>query len=110
VSTDYLYFFDPETGDFEKFSDNLEEWAFRIVEDPDFHAGHQIAHEWQNIHGILSFGERLGPITPFVVGGGFEVNNLMRFKDIELMKFRAQISNQIFELPDGAEINFQITG
>jgi len=109
ISKNGVFFLDPETAEFSEFAEDIEEWALKVLAEPELHAGYGLAHAWQSKHGALFEGERLGPKVPFVLGGEFEIENLARRSDIELMEFRVQLANQIHSLPDGAEIQIEIT-
>jgi hypothetical protein len=100
--------FDPETGEFEDFASNLEEWAAKILEDYNYETGHQLAHDWQLQNGSLPAGRRLLPKIPFVLGGAYEVENLYAADALQGMMFRADIWRQIRELPDGSQIKLKV--
>jgi len=103
-----IFQFYPETAEFEPFASSFGEWAKKIISEPDFITGHQIAHLWQSENGALKLGERLAPSLPFVLGGDYDLSNLKRTSDIDLIRFRAQLANQIQDLPDGAEIKIDL--
>jgi hypothetical protein len=104
----YICTFDPETGRFEDFSDSLESWATRLLEDSEFRTGYPLAHDWQNQNHPLKAGSRLLPKLPFVVGGKFEVSNLYESDEVDGMVFRAYLASQIRNVPDGGEIILEI--
>ena len=101
--------FNPETGETELFAESLDGWAEKILENYALHTGHPLAREWQKKHGALSKGCRLAPKMPFVAGGEYAVSNLASMGDIELIEFRAQIANQIANLPEGAQIQIDVS-
>lgn len=100
--------FDPETGSFEAMAENLENWATKILDDYDLWTGHRLARDWQSIHGPIPIGFRLLPLTPFVLGGEFVVENLHAVESVKGMKLRASIAVQIRDLPDGAKVTLQV--
>lgn len=100
--------FDPETGLFEVMSPSLEAWAGDLLADRDFRTGYPLAHAWQVQTAPLLPGTRLLPKIPFCCGGKFEVENLYPLEEVKGMLFRASIANQIRDLPDGAEIVFDL--
>lgn len=104
-----IFKFNPETGAVEYFAKTLEDWAETVCEGFGMHTGHPLAHEWQRQHGALKNGQRLAPKIPFVAGGEYCVANLVPMDDIELMVYRAQIANQIANLPDGADIKIEVS-
>lgn len=100
--------FDPETAQVAVIAESVEDWAQLILDEYEVQTGYPVGIEWQMQHEPLSPGIRLLPKKPFVVGGKFEVENLYECNDVEGMQFRASISNQIADLPDGAEIVFEV--
>jgi hypothetical protein len=100
--------FDPETGEFEDFATDLEEWAAKILEDYNYESGYQLAHDWQLQNGSLPTGKRLLPKIPFVLGGAYEVENLHAADALKGMMFRADIWRQIRDLPDGSRIKLKV--
>jgi hypothetical protein len=104
-----IYAFDPETGRLEFMSANLEDWAEAILDDFEVLTGYHLAHAWQEAHGHLEVGKRLVPITPFVAGGEFAIQNLHPLEAVKSMRLRANLARQIRDLPDGASISWKIT-
>lgn len=100
--------FDPEAGEFEDMAENLEEWATKILEDPEYEIGYELVQAWQQQNGSLLSGSRLLPKTPFIFGGEYEIKNLYMLDSLKAMEFRADIWRQIRDLPDGTEIKLKI--
>jgi hypothetical protein len=100
--------FDPETGEFEDFTSDLEEWGAKILEDYNYETGHELAHGWQSQNGPLPPGKRLLPKIPFVLGGAYDVENLYAADALQGMMFRADIWRQIRDLPDGSQIELKV--
>lgn len=100
--------FDPETGTFETMAANMEEWAQKILDDYGLWTGHQVAHDWQVQRGLIPPRARLVPITPFVLGGEFSVNNVHLVEAVKGMKYRASIAMQIRDRPDGTPISLRV--
>lgn len=103
-----VHSFDPETGALDYLGDNIEDWAKAIVSDYDVLTGYVLAHRWQKENGRIPAKKRLLPKTPFVLGGEYTVENLYLSDAVEGMKLRADIANQIKDLPDGARIKFNV--
>lgn len=108
VKDSKVYTFDPETGALNYLADDIEGWAKAIVSDYEVLAGYSLAHQWQMQHGPLPAGKRLLPKIPFVASGEFALDNLYLGDAVEGMKFRASMANQIKDLPDGAQIKFNV--
>jgi hypothetical protein len=100
--------FDAETGEAERIAGSFEEWASRLLVDFKVLTGQPLAHDWQVARGPLAPGERLGPKTPFVLGGDFELANLYAANQVELMRFRGSLAKQIRDLPDGSRVKVNI--
>jgi hypothetical protein len=96
--------FDGETGDMEPMAEGLDEWAKLVLGDCDYLTGYPIAREWQSKNGPLPAGKRLAPKIPFVLGGGYDIENLYVADELELMEFRADLWRQTRGLPDGSKI------
>ncbi|EMO89830.1 SMI1/KNR4 family protein [Leptospira noguchii] len=101
-----IYIFDVETGEFEFISHSIEDWAKKVLDDFNFLTGFPLLHEWQLQNGPVKFGFRLIPKIPFCLGGEYSVANLHTIESIKALNWRAEIYNQIKNLPDGAEIIF----
>lgn len=78
ISSKGIFTFDPETSEQEKIANNLEEWAYLILDDYSVMTGYQLAHEWQKKNGRLPNNCRLIPKTPFVLGGHFRAEKNLR--------------------------------
>lgn len=109
IKDNKVYTFEPETGVLDYLADGIEGWAKAIISDYEVLTGYPLAHQWQKQHGQLPSRKRLLPKMPFVAGGEFEPDNLYLADAVEGMRFRADIANQIKDLPDGAQIKFNIT-
>jgi len=108
IKDELIYSFDPETSELKLVAATLEEWCRWILEDSKTRTGWPIAHCWQLKQGSLRPGMRLLPKVPFVLGGSFEIENLYEVGDVEGMRFRADIANQIHSCPDGSKVVLSI--
>jgi hypothetical protein len=100
--------FDAETGGLERKGRTLDEWAKLLLEDYKVLTGHPLLHEWQIRNGALPIGKRLIPKMPFVLGGQYAIENLYAIEAVSGMKARGNLARQIKNLPEGAEVQFQI--
>lgn len=97
--------FDPESADTTPIGDSLEDWATWLLADPDVNGVNSFAHAFQKENGALEPGERLIPLQFFVMGGGYDFDNLS-VKDATLaMQIRGPIAQKIHNAPDGATIH-----
>jgi hypothetical protein len=108
IKGNQVYSFDPETGGLEAIANSLEAWAKAVIVDYEVMTGYPLAHAWQEKNGPLPQGKRLVPKVPFVVGGKYELGNLYLMEAARSMQLRGELANQIKDLPDGAQIQFQI--
>ena len=99
---------DLETGEVEKVADSLEAWAAMINEDANLWTSWTLAHEWQERFGVIPIGQRLVPRKPFVLGGEYRVDNLVRASDEEGLKARGQLAAQIRTNPVGKEVRYEL--
>lgn len=109
VFSNAIFTFDPETGRRSFIANSLEGWAEALLADYDVLTGHRLAHEWQLKYRKLSSRERLVPKVPFVVGGKFDISNLVAIDAVKGMRARGNLARQIRDLPDGAQIRFEVT-
>lgn len=100
--------FDPETGSFEHLAPDFHGLSEMLRSDANGLTGYPFLNEWSRSHGGLAVGQRLVPKLPFVCGGAFEIENLAAVGDVQGMLFRADLCNQIKDVPDGGKIVFRI--
>lgn len=100
--------FEPETGEVKPIAEAIEDWCKIILADYEFMTGFPLAHEWQKRHGRLMSGTRLVPKRPFVLGGQYAIENLCAMDAIRGMRARGNLARQLKDVPDGAEIEFEI--
>jgi len=103
-----VYRFDPENGEIQESATSLEKWAGKLLEDTDYETGYSLANAWQQQNGPLAPGMRLVPKVPFILGGEYKADNLYALDAIEAMKYRADIWNQIKNLPDGTPVRIKV--
>lgn len=101
VHEDAIQSFNPETGEFTKLADSFDDWANWVLANVNPRTGFPLAHDWQLMYGPLEIGQRLMPIIPFVLGGTYTIDNVSKTLDLEGMRYRANIANQIRDCPDG---------
>lgn len=104
-----VHAFDPETVEFTCLADSLDDWATDILADADYLTGRRLLAEWEATHGPVPHGYRLMPKSPFVLGGAFAVSNLLAMNADQAMRARAAIALQLLDLPDGAQVQLEVT-
>lgn len=108
LKDDRVWAFDAETGSRQELAASLEAWAARVLEDSPLLTGHPLGQAWQARHGALPIGRRLCPRQPFVLGGAFEIDNLLALDAVTGMRFRACVAVQIRDMPDGTEVEIKV--
>ena len=108
VANNDVYSFDPETGEVTLTAGSIEAWAEQLLSDYQVMTGQPLAHEWQSENGTLPERSRLVPITPFVLGGAYEIDNLVAMDAVTGMRLRASLALQIRDLPDGADVVYEV--
>jgi hypothetical protein len=99
--------FDAETAETTLIADDLEGWAAALLAEYDSLTGYPLAHEWQLRNGPVPAGHRLVPKRPFVIGGGYEVDNLRAVPVVRGMRWRGEIARQLVDLPDGESVKIK---
>jgi hypothetical protein len=103
-----IHTFDPETAELSQFASSMSEWAERLLQDYNLLTGYPLAHQWQGIHGALPPGKRLVPRVPFTLAGQFSVENLYAAEAAAGMRARGNLARQLIDVPDGAQVRYQI--
>lgn len=98
---------DLETGEFELHSSNLDGWAEKILGNYNYETGWSLASEWQAQHGAIGNGYRLLPKRPFVMGGDYKVDNLVKVKRETGLKNYIALYNQIKFIEDGEALDLK---
>lgn len=108
IVNDAIYSFNPETAETSYFAESIEDWAQQILDEYDVLTGHPLAHAWQVANGPLPKRSRLVPVTPFVLGGAYSLDNLIAMDAAAAMRLRANLALQIVNLPDGASVVYKV--
>ena len=96
--------FNPETGETEPYAPTLDGWASNLLENYREDTGWPLAHDWQIQNRQILPTERLLPKKPFVLGGDFEVHNLVVVRsDIAMQKY-AHLYRTVRDATDGSVI------
>lgn len=101
-----IIWFDAETGDWREFADDLRSWAGKVLDDYYLHTGYRIAHDWQVEHGPIPMGHRLALKRPFVLGGSADLDSLLCWPDVKIMKGRGFMAVHIAQVEPGGSIMF----
>jgi len=81
-----------------------------LVDDWENLTGHPVARAWQLENRALREGERLMPRVPFVLGGEFEVANLVAVDSVVGMRERGQLASYLRGVPEGTQIDLAACG
>jgi len=104
IKGNLVWAFDAETGHLTEVGESLEAWAGTILNDYQFQTGYPFAHQWQTSNRPLLPTERLFPKYPFVLGGKYEISNLVASDAVYGMQFRGHVAQQIRDLPEGTKV------
>jgi hypothetical protein len=96
--------FNPETAGVEPIGPSLEAWAAWLLDDPAVNATAGLAKAWQDENGPLGPDERLIPLRFFILGGGYELANLVARDAVTAMRIRGPIAVQLAGIADGAQV------
>jgi hypothetical protein len=102
-----IVLFNVETGELDEFSASIEEWAASLLGDYDFTVGHTFARDWQKSNGVLPGRHRLCPITPFVAGGEYVLENLSEMDGAKLMQTLGEFAQVIRGQADGSRLQLK---
>jgi hypothetical protein len=94
----------PESGQVEVHSSSLAEWADKILADYDYESGWSLGKKWQEQNGPIAPGFRLLGKKPFVLGGGFQTQNLITVEMFDAMEKLGKLFGQIKDIPDGEQV------
>jgi hypothetical protein len=103
-----IHRFHLETGESDEIASSIEEWAKLILDDKDLETGFSLGHEWQVRNGALPSGQRLSPVYPFVLGGSYDIDKLNAIDSLALMRFNADLANQVRNMPDGTQVELKV--
>lgn len=89
--------FDPETGERTTIGAGLDDWAEWLLAEPDERGARAFAKRWQDTHRVLDHDERLLPRTLFVLGGGYDYDNLIAEDAVTCMRVRGPIAQRLLD-------------
>lgn len=104
IKDDVVQSFDAETGEFQVIGESIEDWANWVLEESEVRTAWPLAEQWGAAGRALEPGQRLVPQIPFVLGGEFELKNLYKLNEVESLRYRASITNQLRDSPDGSKV------
>jgi hypothetical protein len=99
--------FNIEDGERVVLANNFTEWLSVLENDYDYLTGFSYSKKWQNSN-ILGVDQRLCPKIPFVIGGKYEESNFYASVFPSYLELNADIARQIYDLPDGTAVTYQI--
>lgn len=95
----------PENGKIVPYASSIEDWAKRLLENYEEDTAWPLAHDWQNHNGVLLAHMRLLPRLPFILGGEYEVDNLVAVECRQAMGYWGKLYNAIRNVPDGQSVS-----
>lgn len=103
-----VVFLNIETTEVMETFQNFKHFLSAISDDIDYYSGFSIAEKWEKSHVKIQLEQRVSPIKPFIIGGGYEVKNLHLLNKEKLFDYTSFIARQIKDLPDGTDITLKI--
>lgn len=103
-----VFRFHSETGELVFIADTIEGWAGVVLSNYQRETGWPFVHEWQAKNGLIPFGKRLMPKTPFFLGGEYNLHNFWVGNSLEGMRLKADLARQTRHLPEGSAIKLRI--
>lgn len=103
-----IFFLNIETAEHEMIAPDFNGFINVLESEADYFTGFPILEKWNVQGNKMEVNERLVPLRPFVIGGGYEVQNLYQMEFQKVIKYNANIARQINDLPDGQEIAIKL--
>lgn len=100
-----VYFFDPEVGDINIFSDSVLAWAEAVIDDPEV-VGAPLAMRWVEEHTDIPFGYRIPPVVPYVMKETAGMGNMLA-PELPLAMYRSGLAHSLNQVSDGEQIKVQ---
>lgn len=93
-----------ETGEFDMIAPDFNKFVDILIAEQNYYTGESVLIQWNDLMTPMNFKQRLVPIKPFVIGGEYSPNNMRAVDFFETISYNASIAKQIYDLPDGANI------
>lgn len=103
-----IFIFNPEDGRMFFMAKTFTEWCRLIVDQYEKYSAHELGRSWQLIHGPISGLTTLVPKKLFILGGGFDVDNLVLLDSVVAMRVLGPIALHLNNLPDGAKVSIEV--
>ncbi|MFZ7143624.1 hypothetical protein ACLSY0_10915 [Avibacterium avium] len=107
LKDDLFFKYDFETGDFEFMGEDLERFAKTLLLDYNYFTAYSLAKEWQIKNGVITSKEILLPKIPFILGGEYKHENLVKKPMKYGLEKKIEIKKTLENIPDGEKIIFE---
>ena len=105
-----IVFFNIETAEREIIAKDFVKWIEVIFEDLEFLTGQKFVKQWAiKNKETIEYNQRFCPKKPFIVGGDYDTSNLYLQQFPLYLSSNANIARQVYNLPDGTDINIKMT-
>ncbi|MBL4697418.1 MAG: hypothetical protein JKX70_01150 [Phycisphaerales bacterium] len=94
--------FDPELGSLESYAISTEEWAAKIMADPE-EVGRGLSQRWTQENGPIKIGSRLAPLIPYMFKESDGLGNI-EVPELVLSQYRGKLYQQLKGIPDGEAV------
>jgi len=99
-----IFLFFIESGELEYVANKFNEFLEILEEEYDYLTGVAVKKEWEDSHVQLKFGERLCPKKPFILGGGYELDNFYNIETYNNLDYNSNIAIQLYGIPDKTKV------
>lgn len=104
-----IILFNIESGQKEILANSFDGWLDVLYEDLDYYTGESLVYELNHSEREeLTKEKRLCPKYPFILGGEYNIDNLVLKGYIENISYNADIAKQVYNLPEGSKIKIVI--
>ncbi len=102
-----IYLFNIESGTLEFIARGFKDFADLLGEDWEYLSGYQYLNQWQKINNSLGKCCRLLPLKPFIIGGEFDVKQMIKYDFFDTLRYNSKLAKQIYDLPDGQSVEIK---
>jgi hypothetical protein len=97
-----------EQGECRVIAGSLDGWASWLLADSDVRTGRLLASAWKERFGALGSNRRLVPRQPFVLGGSYDIENLVAIDELEAVRIVAGVAAAVRGLKDGQRVRIEL--
>lgn len=104
-----IVFFNMESSQKDILASSFAEWLEVLYNDLDYYTGESLVSELNDYQKKeLTINKRLSPKYPFILGGEYDIDNLVLKNYAENISYNSSIAKQVYGLPAGSKIKIKI--